>query len=85
LPNLIIVLDASFKTAKTRSSKKCTDGEFDKDEFEIFTKKRNFYNLLKEAGYPILFIDVNNKNAEDVYSEFLEIINKGEYIPIKLT
>jgi hypothetical protein len=39
-------------------------------------KKRNFYNLLKDAGYPILFIDVNDKNAEEVYSEFLEILNK---------
>ena len=76
LPNLIIVLDASFETAKARSSKKSSGGEFDKDEIEAFMKKRNFYNLLKDAGYPILFIDVNNKNAEEVYSEFLEILNR---------
>ena len=38
--------------------------------------KLNFYNLLKDAGYPILFIDVNDKNAEEVYSEFLKILNK---------
>ena len=76
LPNLIIVLDASFETAKARSSQKCSGGEFDKDEIEAFMKKRNFYNLLKDAGYPILFIDVNDKNAEEVYSEFLEILNK---------
>lgn len=76
LPNLIIVLDASFETAKARSSQKCSGGEFDKDEIEAFMKKRNFYNLLKDAGYPILFIDVNDKNAEEVYSEFLEMLNK---------
>ena len=76
LPNLIIVLDASFETAKARSSQKCSGGEFDKDEIEAFMKKGNFYNLLKDAGYPILFIDVNDKNAEEVYSEFLEILNK---------
>ncbi len=76
LPNLIIVLDASFETAKARSSKKCNGGEFDKDEIEAFTKKRHFYDLLKEAGYPILFLDVNKKDAEEVYSEFLEMLKK---------
>ena len=75
LPNLIIVLDASFETAKTRSSQKSVGGEFDNDETDAFSKKRNFYNLLKDAGYPILFIDVNNKDAEEVYSEFLRLIN----------
>ena len=71
LPNLIIVLDASFETAKVRSSQKSFGGEFDKDEMTAFTKKRYFYNLLKDAGYTILFIDVNDKDAEEVYIEFL--------------
>jgi len=31
---------------------------------------------LKDAGYPILFIDVNDKDTEEVYSEFLYILNK---------
>lgn len=72
LPNLIIVLDASFETAKVRSSQKNVGGEFDKDEKVVFYKKRDFYNLMKEAGYPILFIDVNDKDPEDVYNEFLQ-------------
>ncbi len=74
LPNLLIVLDVSFETAKERSSRKSVGGEFDKDEKDEFTKKRNFYYLLKDAGYPILFIDVNDKNADEVYSEFLQKI-----------
>lgn len=76
LPNLIIVLDVSYETAKSRSSQKSVGGEFDKDEIDAFTKKKEFYNLLKDAGYPILFIDVNDKDTEEVYSEFLYIINK---------
>lgn len=76
LPNLIIVLDASYETAKARSLRKSAGGEFDKDEIDEFSKKREFYDLLKDAGYPIVFIDVNYKNAEEVYSEFLVILNK---------
>ena len=74
LPNLIIVLDISFETAKVRSSQKSFGREFDKDEFDVFSRKRNFYYLLKDAGYPILFIDVNDKNEEEVYSEFLSML-----------
>lgn len=77
LPNLIIVLDASYTTAKARSSQKSVGAEFDKDELEAFSKKREFYDLLKEAGYPIFFIDVNNKNVEEVYSEFLHVLSSS--------
>ncbi len=73
LPNLIIVLDVSFETAKARISKKNKGGEFDKESYNVFTKKKNFYHLLKEAGYHILFIDVNDKDPEEVYYEFLNI------------
>lgn len=74
LPNLIIVLDATFETCKSRSSKKSNGGEFDKDECDAFSKKREFYNLLKEAGYPVFFIDVNERSAEEVYKEFLNVL-----------
>ena len=74
LPNLIVVLDASFETCKARSSKKLVGGEFDNDEKDAFLRKREFYSLMTEVGYPVSFIDVNNKDAEDVYSEFLSIL-----------
>ena len=76
LPNLIIVLDATFETAKARSSQKAVGGEFDKDEKEAFLKKREFYYVLKDAGYPVYFIDVNEKDTEEVYTEFLKLIKK---------
>lgn len=77
LPNLIIVLDASFETCKSRSSRKSNGGEFDKDDKDAFYNKREFYSLLKEAGYPVLFIDVNEKNANEVYTEFLRVLQSN--------
>lgn len=74
LPNLVIVLDASFETCQERISNKNEGGEFDKDKREAFNKKRNFYRLLKESGYPVTFIDVNNISAEEVYCEFVKTI-----------
>lgn len=78
LPNLVIVLDVSFEVAKYRSSKKKKGGEYDKDEINEFYKKREFYHILKEAGYPIIFINVDNKSEEEVYSEFINLL--GSYI-----
>lgn len=80
LPNLIVVLDASYQTAKSRSSQKSVGGEFDKDELYAFTKKREFYDILKSAGYPILFLDVNDNNAEEVYLEFLKILENNRIL-----
>lgn len=76
LPNLIIVLDVSYETAKARCCKKKDGSEFDTDRFEIFSKKREFYDLLKAAGYPVIILDVNDKDAEEVYRDFLSIIIK---------
>lgn len=85
LPNLIFVLDVSYEIAKYRSFKKNVDGEFDKDENDAFLKKRKFYDLLKDAGYPIIFIDVNDKDADEVYDEFIRILNKTDLYISKCT
>lgn len=74
LPNLIIVLDASFETCNSRCTQKRKGGEFDKDDKDTFYKKREFYDLLKDAGYPVFFINVNDIDAEEVYKKFLHIL-----------
>lgn len=73
LPDYIFVLDATYETCKARSNNKSHGGEFDKDEVLTFNKKRHFYQLLKDAGYPLSFLDVNNKSAEEVYTTFLQV------------
>lgn len=76
LPNLIIVLDVSFETAKKRSEQKTVGGEFDKDEFEQFQKKKEFFIHLSKAGYDVIFLDTNQHSIDEVYKQFGEVVNK---------
>lgn len=70
IPNHIIVLEASYTTCKNRIVRKSVGSEFDKDSIEQFVKKKNFYRLLKDSGYPITFIDVDTLSKEEVYQRF---------------
>ena len=75
LPDLIIVLDVSYEVATVRISKTKVGGEFDKDDKEECIRKKGFYKLLKDAGYPVVFIDVNEIDAEEVYSKSIQIMD----------
>ena len=70
LPNLIVVLDVTFDTAKSRSKQKTAGGEFDKDEYVQFQKKKEFFILLRKSGYDVRFIDANKLSIEEVYRQF---------------
>ena len=76
LPDLIVVLDASFETCKQRISKKHAGGEFDKDKETAFNSKRYFYQILRDSGYPVVFLDVNNLTSKEVYNEFIFILSE---------
>lgn len=76
MPELIVVLEASYETCRQRISSKKAGGEFDKDEEIAFNSKSRFYHILKDNGYPVVFLNVNNLSAKDVYSEFLHLISK---------
>lgn len=74
IPNLTVVLDASYQTSQMRITQKSNGAEYDKDEEDIFYRKRHFYQILKDNGYPVMFLDVNNLNPEEVYESFMRII-----------
>lgn len=76
IPDHIVVLDATYETCKQRIMLKQEGAEFDKDSYNQFEKKRHFYKMLKEVGYPMSFIDVNNLTEKGVLLEFEEIANK---------
>ena len=76
LPNLIIVLDVSFETAKLRSRKKTTGCEFDKDEKLEFEKKKYFFECLQKSGYQVIFLKTDELSIDEVYIKFCEIVKK---------
>lgn len=73
-PDLIVVLEVSYETAKIRSRKKVLGGEYDKDEKYQFQKKKDFFRYLSKSGYNVLFIDTDNLSPHDVYIQFTEIV-----------
>lgn len=75
IPDMIIVLEASYETCQARSSKKVEGGEFDKDKKEAHEKKADFYHKLSEAGYNVKFIDVNKISPQEVLIKFENIIS----------
>lgn len=89
-PDLIVVLDVSFETAKLRCQKKIFGSEFDKDKRIEFQKKKDFFKYLQEAGYQVAFIDTNNLSIDEVYNKFNEIVIRyfkinynGKYLNLK--
>lgn len=74
LPNLIVVLDVSFETAQQRIQNKVIGSEFDKDELNTFQKKKDFFRILQESGYPVVFLDVNELTIGEVYDKFKETV-----------
>lgn len=76
IPNHIVVLQTSYKTCIERINKKNEGGEFDKDDELIFERKSEFYNLLKNAGYNIDFIQTDEMTTDEVYNQFCLITEK---------
>ena len=70
IPDVIVVLLASFETCQQRIIKKNSGKEFDKDSKDIFNRKQEFYKILDNSGYNIRFIDTEHIAAIDVYKEF---------------
>ncbi len=77
-PDKIIVLRASFESCLERIGKKLSGQEFDKDTEEIFYKKYRFYDILKESGYPVVFVDTDGKSAGEVCGMVKDIIGIDE-------
>ena len=78
IPDYIVVLKASYETCLERIAKKHSGKEFDKDSKELFEKKSEFYSILRKAGYPMLFLETDDYNADEVYAQFqkLDIFDK---------
>ena len=73
IPDYIVVLNASYKTCLERIAKKHSGKEFDKDSEEIFDKKKEFYGILKNAGYPMQFIETDDLDPNEVYYRFQKL------------
>lgn len=76
LPNLIVVLDVSFETAKLRSKKRITGCEFDKDEKLEFEKKKYFFECLQKSGYQVTFLKTDELSIDEVYIRFCGIVEE---------
>jgi len=72
IPNKIIILEASYETCLLRINEKTDGKEFDKDKINEFGKKYDFYKLLKNTGYDVVFINTDSLNQNEV----LEIFEK---------
>jgi hypothetical protein len=70
IPTRIFVLEASYEICKIRTMKKTEGGEFDRDSKIEFERKTEFYHLLKDSGYDVVFIDTNECSPEEVYCLF---------------
>lgn len=76
IPDLVVVLDVSFETAKLRSQKKTFGSEFDKEGRVEFQKKKDFFKYLKDAGYQVVFINANDLSIDEVYNVFNAVVTK---------
>lgn len=76
LPDVIVVLLASFDTCQQRIFKKNSGKEFDKDSKGIFDRKQEFYKILNNSGYNIRFIDTERLTALEVYEEFDRMLSQ---------
>ena len=74
LPDKTFVLHASYETCTKRIGKKLAGNNFDKDDIIQFNKKISFYNLLKQRGNDITFIDTDNKTKEEVLISFSNLL-----------
>ena len=75
IPDVIVVLLASFETCQKRILNKNSGKEFDKDTEEIFYKKQELYKILEASGYNIKFIDTERKTPQEVYEEFNKLLD----------
>jgi thymidylate kinase len=74
LPDKTIVLRASYETCIQRSGEKLIGKEFDNDSFIQFNKKLDFYSILKQRGYDVIFIETDKMTKNDVLSVFSNLL-----------
>ena len=73
LPDKSVVLRASYESCLKRIVQKQNGKEFDKDNIYSFNKKNEFYDILKDRGYDVFFIDTDMMDKNDVLSAFSKL------------
>ena len=70
IPDVVVVLKAPYETCQSRIETKKSGAEFDADTRLAFSRKYELYDILKDSGFDVRFLNTDGKAPCEVLSEF---------------